>query len=262
MDLIYTRLHGMNEKKCRLGVNIDHVATVRNARGGLLPDPLRAAIMAGAAGADIITAHLREDRRHIRDADIERLKNECPIPLNMEMAVTQEMQNIALRIKPHAICLVPERRLEITTEGGLDVKKGGQELFSCVKRLQDAGMIVSLFIDPDAQQIEEAAATGARAIELHTGAYADKKDRKEIELARLRDAAILAANAGLQVHAGHGLTFNNVSDVAAILSIEELNIGHFLIGEAIFTGLSAAVSAMKEKMLQARMTVFDQGLPI
>lgn len=239
----------------RLGVNIDHVATLRNARGGALPDPLRAALLVKDYGADVITAHLREDRRHIRDADMQRLKNESPLPLNMEMAVTDEMQKIAIALKPHAVCLVPERRAELTTEGGLDVRASASAaaIADCVKRLQDVGIIVALFIDPDAAQIEAAAKTGAKAIELHTGSYAHAAGAaQQKELQRLAEGAALSAKLGLDTHAGHGLTFENVGAVAAIPEITELNIGHFLVGEAVFTGLGTAVAEMKKRMLAAR----------
>ncbi|MBY0428064.1 MAG: pyridoxine 5'-phosphate synthase, partial [Alphaproteobacteria bacterium] len=200
----------------RLGINIDHVATLRNARGGGAPDPLRAAQLAKAAGADIITAHLREDRRHIRDADMEALRADCGLPLNMEMAVTDEMTQIALRIKPHAVCLVPERRLEITTEGGLDVIGHFEKIKTCVTALQNVGIEVSLFISPDLAQIDAAKKSGCKAIELHTGAYADAVDKQPAELKRLQDGAAHAASLGIQVHAGHGLTYDNVAPVAAI----------------------------------------------
>lgn len=237
----------------RLGINIDHVATLRNARGGIAPDPVRAALLVGEYGADLITAHLREDRRHIRDDDMQRLKTECALPLNMEMAVTDEMIAFALRVRPGAVCLVPERRQELTTEGGLDVRGSDAGLKDGVARLQDAGILVSLFIDPDPAQIEAAVATGAKAIELHTGSYAHATGAaKQGELKRLQEGAAAAAAAGLQVHAGHGLTFENVEAVAAIPAIEELNIGHFLVGEALFMGLGPAVAEMKKRMQRAR----------
>src|SRR5262245_644879 len=226
----------------RLGVNIDHVATIRNARGGRHPDPLRAAHLAIGAGADGITAHLREDRRHISDADIARLKAELTRPLNFEMAATEEMLAIALRHVPHACCLVPEKREERTTEGGLDVLRGGNYLRDTVERLKGAGIRVSLFIEPTAEVVEASARVGAQVVELHTGAYCERAladDAASVarELARIEDAALAAAAAGLEVHAGHGLTFNTVGGVARIAEIVELNIGHFLIGEAVFTGL-------------------------
>lgn len=236
----------------RLGINIDHVATLRNARGGNAPDPLRAAQMAKAAGADIITAHLREDRRHIRDADMEQLRAHCGLPLNMEMAVTDEMTQIALRIKPHAVCLVPERRLEITTEGGLDVIGHFEKIKSCVTALQDTGIEVSLFVSPDLVQIDACKKTGCKAIELHTGAYADAHEQQSAELKRLQDGAAHAAALGIQVHAGHGLTYDNVAPVAAIKEIVEVNIGHFLMGEAMFVGMLASVQRMKNIIQVAR----------
>lgn len=238
----------------RLGVNIDHVATLRNARGGALPCPVRAALLVKDFGADVITAHLREDRRHIRDADMQRLRHESPLPLNMEMAVTEEMQGIALSLRPHAVCLVPERRQELTTEGGLDVRASAAATGDCVKRLQDVGIIVALFIDPDRAQIDAAKATGAKAIELHTGSYAHNGASQQ-EIQRLQDGAAYAASLGLDVHAGHGLDFNNVAPVAAIAPVTELNIGHFLVGEALFTGLGPAVADMKKRMLDARKKV-------
>lgn len=236
----------------RLGINIDHVATLRNARGGNAPDPLRAALIAKHAGADIITAHLREDRRHIHDADMERLRAECGLPLNMEMAVTDEMTQIALRIKPHAVCLVPERRQEITTEGGLDVIKHFETIKTCVGLLQDKGIEVALFISPDVAQIDASKKTLCRAIELHTGAYADADSTQSTELKRLQDGARHAHALGIEVHAGHGLTYDNVSAIAAIKPIVELNIGHFLMGEAMFTGMHASIEKMKSIMIAAR----------
>jgi len=241
----------------RLGVNIDHVATIRNARGGRHPDPLRAAHLAVEAGADGITAHLREDRRHISDSDISRLKSELTRPLNLEMAATQEMLDIALRHKPNACCLVPERREERTTEGGLNVKGGGAELQRIVRDLKAGGIRVSLFIEPDPGTIEAAAAIGADIVELHTGAYCERAlegDAKAVasEIERLARAAQLAAAKGLEVHAGHGLTFDTVGAVARMPEIVELNIGHFLVGEAIFGGLPAAVRRMRALMDEAR----------
>ena len=232
----------------RLGINIDHVATVRNARGSAYPDPVRAALLAGQSGADGITAHLREDRRHIRDIDMERLKNEVPLPLNMEMAATDEMLAIALRIYPHAVCLVPEKRAELTTEGGLDVAGHEHTLTPYIKTLQDKGSRVSLFIDADAKQIEAAARTGARVVELHTGSYAEGKQQASV----IATAAKHAHSLGLEVHAGHGLNYDNVTAIAAIPEIMELNIGHFLMGEALFTGMKASVSRMREIMDGAR----------
>jgi pyridoxine 5-phosphate synthase len=247
-------------KALRLGVNIDHVATVRNARGGLYPDPVRAAHEALAAGADGITAHLREDRRHISDADIDGLAvllNAQARPLNLEMAVTQEMLAIALHHRPHAVCLVPEKREERTTEGGLDVVGGGNWITPFVGRLKEAGSRVSLFIGADPAQIEAAYRTGAAVVELHTGAYCDavregRADDAERELAALTAAAEQAEGLGLEVHAGHGIDYDTVAAVAAIPQIRELNIGHFLIGEAIFVGLGPAIQRMRSLMDQAR----------
>ena len=237
----------------RLGVNIDHVATVRNARGSDYPDPVRAALAAKAGGADGITAHLREDRRHIRDGDIERLAVDVGLPLNLEMAATAEMTEIACRVRPHAVCLVPERREEVTTEGGLDVAGAGPELAERIAVLAAAGSRVSLFIDPDRAQVTAAKAAGAAVVELHTGTYCERTGAdQEAELVRLVDAAALAGELGLECHAGHGLTFDNVGPVAAIPQIAELNIGHFLVGEALFIGLEAAVARMRALMLEAR----------
>uniref|UniRef100_A0A8J4HAJ6 Pyridoxine 5'-phosphate synthase n=1 Tax=Acidicaldus sp. TaxID=1872105 RepID=A0A8J4HAJ6_9PROT len=233
----------------RLGVNIDHVATLRNARGGAYPDPLAAARLALAAGADGITAHLREDRRHIRDADMRRLKAEIAAPLNMEMAATEEMVAIACMLRPHAACLVPERREEVTTEGGLDVAGQVEVLAPRVAALKAAGIRVSLFIDPDPRQLEAARAVGAPVVELHTGAYAEGRPG---ELARLQAAATMTAALGLECHAGHGLTFENVGPVAALPQVMELNIGHFLVAEAIFSGLSHVVREMRARMAAAR----------
>jgi pyridoxine 5-phosphate synthase len=244
----------------RLGVNIDHVATIRNARGGRHPDPLRAAHLAVEAGADGITAHLREDRRHISDADIARLKRELTLPLNFEMATTEEMLAIALKHAPHACCLVPEKREERTTEGGLDVVRASNHLARFVGELKGAGIRVSLFIEPDKAAIEASARLGAQVVELHTGAYCERALEDDApglarELARLENAAREAAAAGLEVHAGHGLTFNTVGAVARIPDIVELNIGHFLVGEAIFVGLAAAIERMRALMQQARAEV-------
>jgi len=233
----------------RLGVNIDHVATLRNARGGTYPDPLAAARLALAAGADGITAHLREDRRHIRDADMRRLKAEIAAPLNMEMAATEEMVAIACMLRPHAACLVPERREEVTTEGGLDVAGQVEVLAPRVAALKAAGIRVSLFIDPDPRQLQAARAVGAPVVELHTGAYAEGRPG---ELARLQAAAAMTAALGLECHAGHGLTFENVGPVAALPQVMELNIGHFLVAEAIFSGLSHVVREMRARMAAAR----------
>ncbi len=246
--------------RLRLGVNIDHVATIRNARGGAHPEPLRAASLALAAGADGITAHLREDRRHISDADIDALSALCQKagrPLNLEMAVTAEMLAIALDHGPHAACLVPERREERTTEGGLDVVGGHNAIAPVVSRLREAGIRVSLFIEPDPKQIEMAQAVGAEVVELHTGAYCEavKAGHEDLAyrlLARLKEAAIDASRRGLEVHAGHGIDFDSVGPVSQILQLTELNIGHFLIGEAIFVGLPAAIARMRSLMDAAR----------
>lgn len=241
----------------RLGVNIDHVATVRNARGSVWPEPLRAAMLAEAAGADGITAHLREDRRHIRDADIEALMAGIGIPLNFECAATDEMAAIILRLRPHAVCLVPENRAERTTEGGLDVAGDEARLASFIAPLRDAGCRVSMFIGHDAAQIRASARIGAAVVELHTGHYSDlhaegRYAEAEAELDALRRGATLAHSLGLEVHAGHGLTYDNVAPVAAIPEVRELNIGHFLIGESIFIGLGAAIEEMRRRMDAAR----------
>lgn len=245
-------------KKLRLGVNIDHVATIRNARGSSYPDPLRAARLAEEAGADGITAHLREDRRHIRDADIEGLMAVLRVPLNFEMAATAEMQAIALRHVPHACCLVPEKRQEVTTEGGLDVAGDIGRLTDFVGPLVEAGIRVSMFIGHDPAQIEASAQIGAQVIELHTGAYCDlhhegRFAERDIELEALRVGAAYADSLGLEVHAGHGLTFDTVGPVAAIRQLRELNIGHFLIAEAVFTGLGPAIAMMRDHMDRARL---------
>jgi pyridoxine 5-phosphate synthase len=244
-------------EKLRLGVNIDHVATIRNARGGALPDPVRAAQVAAQAGADGITAHLREDRRHIGDDDIAHLAGNIGLPLNLEMAATDEMCAIALRHKPNACCLVPEKRQEVTTEGGLDVHAGGNKLQYIIDPLKQAGIRISLFIDPVEAQIEAAHKAGADIVELHTGTYCHAYHDGDMaafesELTRLKQAARLADEMGLEVHAGHGLCFDTVAPIAAIGSIVELNIGHFLIGEAIFIGLDGAISKMRNLMLEAR----------
>jgi len=237
----------------RLGVNIDHVATVRNARGSGYPDPVRAALVAAEHGAEGITAHLREDRRHITDADIARLSSELTLPLNLEMAATEEMLAIALKHRPHAACIVPEKREERTTEGGLDVAGQQDKLAPMVRALADAGVRVSLFIEPDAAQIAAAVALGVPVVELHTGRYAELSGEEQVaELRRISDAAALAAKNGIEVHAGHGLTFDNVVPIAAIPQVRELNIGHFLIGEAIFGGLGPVVARMKALMETAR----------
>ncbi len=246
----------MMTNKLRLGVNIDHVATIRNARGGSFPDPVRAAQLAASAGADGITAHLREDRRHISDNDITRLTNEINLPLNFEMAATEEMVSIALRHRPHAACIVPEKREERTTEGGLDAKGQFDHLKPIVAKLSDAGMRVSLFIEADPAQLEAAKELGAPVIELHTGAYCDETGAaRDRELTRIIKAAAYADELGLECHAGHGLTFNTVKPIAEISNIVELNIGHFLIGEAIFCGLAEAMEKMRSLMNEARLGV-------
>jgi pyridoxine 5-phosphate synthase len=237
----------------RLGVNIDHVATVRNARGAGYPDPVRAGLLAAKAGADGITAHLREDRRHITDDDIARLSAELPVPLNFEMAATEEMLEIALRHRPRAACIVPEKREERTTEGGLDAAGQHTHLSYYCDRLRYAGVRVSLFIEPDSAQIEAAIRLGVPVVEFHTGRYAHLDgEERAVELKRIANAAALAVKNGIEPHAGHGLTFDNVQPIAAIPQIAELNIGHFLVGEAIFTGLEAAVHRMRQLMDAAR----------
>ena len=237
----------------RLGVNIDHVATVRNARGGTYPDPVRAALLAVEAGADGITAHLREDRRHITDADIARLAAELTVPLNLEMAATDEMLAIALRHRPHAACIVPEKREERTTEGGIDAAGQYDRLAPMVAELRNANIRVSLFIEPSAAQIDAAVRLGAPVVELHTGRYCELSgEARTQELRRLTDAAALAAKNGIEVHAGHGLTYDNVAPIAAIPQVRELNIGHFLIGEAMFVGLAESVRQMRDAMDAAR----------
>jgi pyridoxine 5-phosphate synthase len=247
----------------RLGVNVDHVATVRNARGGRVPDPVRAALLAASCGADGITAHLREDRRHISDDDIHRLMTELKLPLNLEMAATAEMLEIAVRHKPHAVCLVPEKRQERTTEGGLDAAGGYDHLAPFVRRLRDAGIRVSLFIEADTRQLDAAVALGAPVVELHTGSYchAEAGAPRQKLLARIQEAAAYAARAGLECHAGHGLDFDTVKPIAAIPTIMELNIGHFLIGEAIFTGLCDAIRRMRALMDEARGNSSQGGAP-
>ena len=239
--------------RLRLGVNIDHVATIRNARGGDHPDPVRAAIMAAGAGADGITAHLREDRRHITDEDIDRLMAEIDLPLNLEMAATEEMLAIALAHRPHAACIVPEKREERTTEGGLDAAGQHNHLAFYVDKLGAANIRVSLFIEPSFEQVEAALRLGAPVVELHTGRYAHVEgEERATELRRIADCAALAVKNGIEPHAGHGLTFDNVVAVAAIPQLAELNIGHFLVGEAIFTGLEDSVRAMRAAMDAAR----------
>jgi len=240
-------------RRLRLGINIDHVATIRNARGGLHPDPVRAAMLAAETGADGLTIHLREDRRHITDDDLARLAAATPLPINLEMAATDEMLGIALAARPHAACIVPERRTERTTEGGLDAAGLHNTLAPMVRQLGANGSRVSLFVAPDAAQIHAAAALGAPVVELHTGPYAHAEgEAQTAELARLADAARLAARLGLEVHAGHGLTYDNVGPVAALPELAELNIGHFLIGEAVFVGLAAAIAGMRARMDAAR----------
>ena len=239
--------------KLRLGVNIDHVATIRNARGGDHPDPVRAAEIVARCGGDGITAHLREDRRHITDEDIDRLMAEIELPLNLEMAATEEMLAIALRHKPHAACIVPEKREERTTEGGLDAAGQHNHLAYYVDKLGEAGVRVSLFIEPNERQAEAALRLGAPVVEFHTGRYAHVEgDERSTELKRISDCAALAVKNGIEPHAGHGLTFDNVVPIAAIPQLAELNIGHFLIGEAIFTGLAPSVRRMRELMDAAR----------
>jgi pyridoxine 5-phosphate synthase len=233
----------------RLGVNIDHVATLRNARGGTHPDPFTIAQICAGAGADGITIHLREDRRHIRDDDAEKICAWAAVPINLEMAATEEMTSIACALKPHGVCIVPERRAEITTEGGLDVSHHEAELKPLIARLTEAGIVVSLFIDPDPEQLKAAAAVGAAVVELHTGAYANNRPG---ELERLTQAARLTTSLNLECHAGHGLTYANVSPIAALAEIRELNIGHYLMGEALTTGLPATIQHMKSLMAAAR----------
>ncbi|MGI9371129.1 MAG: pyridoxine 5'-phosphate synthase [Hyphomicrobiales bacterium] len=241
----------------RLGVNIDHVATIRNARGGRHPDPVRAALVAADAGAEGLTAHLREDRRHISDFDIARLRQEVPLPLNLEMAATDEMLEIALAHVPNACCIVPEKREEVTTEGGLDVAGGHNHLKHYVEEIRAKNIRVSLFIDPDKRQVDAAAEIGADIVELHTGAYCEAHEAREMhlgdkELQRIRDMVEYGDGLGLEMHAGHGLTFETVEDVAEIPQLHELNIGHFLIGEAIYMGLPTAIRKMRNHMDVAR----------
>ncbi|MCT2558536.1 pyridoxine 5'-phosphate synthase [Tsuneonella sp. YG55] len=240
-------------QKLRLGVNIDHVATIRNARGGDHPDPVRAAEIVARCGGDGITAHLREDRRHIRDDDLARIQAATDLPLNLEMAATEEMLEIALRHRPHAACIVPEKREEVTTEGGLDAAGQHNRLAPVVARLADAGIRVSLFIEASERQLEAAVRLGAPVVEFHTGEYAHATgDRVPLELKRIADMAALAAKNGIEPHAGHGLTYDNVQPIAAIPQLAELNIGHYLVGEAVFVGLEAAVVRMRELMDAAR----------
>ena len=251
--------------RLRLGVNIDHVATVRNARGGAYPDPLRAALLAESAGADGITAHLREDRRHITDTDIDGLMAQLKVPLNFEMAATDEMQAIALRHKPHAVCIVPEKRQELTTEGGLEVARQENRLAHFIAPLRDAGCRVSIFIAADKSQIEAAARIGATIIELHVGPYCDSHHEgnfefRDAELIKLREMSAYAHSLGLEVHAGHGLTYDTVKPIAAFPEVMELNIGHFLIGEAIFSGLDSAMRRMRALMDESRNEAFGVGV--
>ncbi len=246
----------------RLGLNIDHVATVRNARGGAHPDPLRAAHLAAAAGVDGITAHLREDRRHIVDDDIRRLGEEIRLPLNLEMAATPEMIDIALRHRPHAACIVPEKRAERTTEGGLHLGGGARTLEPAIRQMKEAGIRVSLFIEPDPVHLDIARALGAPVVELHTGAYcltASGSPDRERHRRRIVEAAAHGHDIGLECHAGHGLDFDTVGPIAAIATIAELNIGHFLIGEAIFGGLDAAIKRMRMLMDRARADAIGEG---
>jgi pyridoxine 5-phosphate synthase len=246
-----------SSRPLRLGVNIDHVATLRNARGGADPDPARAARLAQDAGADGITIHLREDRRHIRDADLPAVTAAVDLPINLEMGATDEMQAIALALRPHAVCIVPERREERTTEGGLEVAGDANRLATYIAPLAAAGSRVSLFIAPDEAQVEAAARVGAQVIELHTGAYAEfvavgNDAARDEELRRLIAAAAFGHQLGLEIHAGHGLNFANVGPIAAIPELVELNIGHFLMGEALFTGLGPAIAEMRRLMDLAR----------
>ncbi len=247
----------MTDRTLRLGINIDHVATVRNARGGNYPDPLRAARLAENAGADGITAHLREDRRHISDSDIDALMAELRVPLNFEMAATDEMQAIALRHKPHAVCIVPEKRQELTTEGGLNVASEENRLAHFIAPIRKAGCRISLFVATDMRQIEAAQRIGANIVELHAGPYCDAfsegmLDTAKVELEKLREMASYAHSLGLEVHAGHGITYDTVKPIAEFPEVVELNIGHFLIGEAIFMGLEPAIRKMRRLMDEAR----------
>ncbi len=249
----------MEKRYLRLGVNIDHVATIRNARGGPHPDPVRAARAAAAAGADGITAHLREDRRHMTDDDIARLVGGIDLPLNLEMAATDEMLEIALRHGPHAACIVPEKRQERTTEGGLDAVRGHNHLEPFVRRLGEAGIRVSLFIEPDPAQIDAAKSLGAPVVELHTGAYCEAEgEARDAQFERISTAAAHAEALGIECHAGHGLSFDTVAPVAAIPTLVELNIGHFLIGEAIFGGLESAIRRMRALMDKARASAHGE----
>jgi pyridoxine 5-phosphate synthase len=248
-----TSSHRQSASALRLGVNVDHVATVRQARGTDYPDPVEAGLVAAAAGADSITIHLREDRRHIQEHDVRRLKARCPVPINLEMAVTGEMIGFACRIRPRYACLVPERRQELTTEGGLDVAAQRKSVTAACRRLADAGIETALFIDPDLRQLDAALASGAPHIEIHTGRYAETRGtRRTKELARITRFATQAQAAGLEVHAGHGLSLDNVAAVARIEPIVELNIGHSIVARALFVGLPAAVAEMRRAMTDAR----------
>ncbi len=263
LDTKATMIEVSNIPYLRLGVNIDHVATIRNARGGLHPDPVAAAHLAAEAGADGITAHLREDRRHISDEDIARLKDELDLPLNLEMAATNEMLEIALRHRPNACCLVPERRQELTTEGGLNVVDQEEILRPIVDKIKTAKIRLSLFIDPDEEQIKAANRLGADIVELHTGTFCDKmyfgnKSEAEIESKRLASCARMASTAGLEVHAGHGLNYDTAGTVSAIPEIVELNIGHFIVGDAIFKGLQSSIQKMRSIMNDARAGLIAQ----
>ena len=249
----------IQSNKLRLGINIDHVATVRNARGGKYPDPVRAALLAEKAAADGITAHLREDRRHIVDEDIANLKKKLRIPLNLEIAATDEMVKLALKHLPHAVCIVPEKREERTTEGGLDVIKHHDQLIPVINQLKDAGVRCSLFIEPETKQVDAANSVGASVVEIHTGSFCETDPTSETkkynaELERINNAATYGASLGLEIHAGHGLDYETVTDIAKIDEIRELNIGHFLIGEAIFVGLEESIRKMRNQMDLARAT--------
>lgn len=245
--------------KLRLGVNIDHVATIRNARGGRHPDPIRAAFLAVQAGADSITAHLREDRRHISDSDIDALADRLTVPLNLEMAATSEMLDIALRHKPHACCLVPEKREEVTTEGGLDVAGQHNHLVPFVRQLNEAGIRVSMFIDPDRTQMDATASIGAPVAEIHVGPYCDSEGVEQQRfLTRIADAARYGHSLGIEMHAGHGFSYENVAAVAELPEFHELNIGHFLVGEAVFVGFEEAIKRMRHLMDEARLQGYSE----
>lgn len=240
--------------KLRLGINIDHVATLRNARGGMHPDPLRAAFLVAEAGADSITLHLREDRRHIRDQDVEKIRHEVDVPMNLEMAATEEMLKIALLVRPHAVCIVPERRQELTTEGGLDVLAAQSVLKDIIPALKEKNIRVSLFVNADMQQLQAAKQCGTDAVEIHTGRYCELHGEAQFaELQKIRSAAVQVVKLGMECHAGHGLTYANVRPIAAIREVVELNIGHFLMGEALFVGLKDAIDHMRLLMDEARV---------